>query len=334
MAITWGDAQGDELGLDPSWSSDAAGAAVLGFERWHSTALTDSWVEYVVTPPGGPVQLAARRPAPAERCRVLLKASIPGRAALVYSTFEDDDDGLALLEPAGPRLVFRDKGPVHASWYMSPGFLIRHASSTYVRHDPDFAVEEYVYRASDFGLTPSGHPSAVGDDLVFTAGDYNEIAIFAFTAGAGSRPLERFPGDRTRGASNAGADRDWIVWTRGEDRPEGEPVYPTRSVMVAPFTTDPALLVPRRLRTDPDGAIGDPWVVGCGHAARDGTPHQIQIVRIDDGRSWRLVDGPGIEWQSAIGITCEHVYVLVSQEGRFTIARIALDSLGEGSAPD
>ncbi len=149
-----------------------------------------------------------------------------------------------------------------------------------------------------------------------------------------------------QGAYNIGTDGKDLVWMIGTDHPDAEGVYATKSIMTSPFTTDPAQLQPRRLRSDWNYGQIAPFVVGCGYAAHYSSASQTQrglvIVRLSDGREWLLQDNVDHwEWQKAIGITCTDVYAEYWGEQADptevqvgNIARVALDSLGPGLPAD
>jgi len=127
-------------------------------------------------------------------------------------------------------------------------------------------------------------------------------------------------------------------------------VYPRVSVVTSPYATTNAGLSPRVLRSDVTG-YGEgiePWIVGCGYAARyvllEPSPcvftNETMIVRLSDGYAWHLLDpalGP-FSRRKPLAITCDELFALVDIKPAgatrfFNVARIRLDSLGPGDPP-
>lgn len=191
------------------------------------------------------------------------------------------------------------------------------------------------------GLAPD-RPTLLGDKAIFGVGNLTQQGIMAFDAAQGTHALIRWYGDTKQGAYNVGTDGKDLVWTHGEEHPPTPGIYPKRSIWTSPFTTDPKQIKGKRLRSDPQSAFDVNFAVGCGHAAHalhkaDG----LLIVRLSDGVSWILENSPGtFAWQDAIGVTCEEVFATVSvvpAPGNgvvYSVARVRLDSLGPGIAPD
>lgn len=152
----------------------------------------------------------------------------------------------------------------------------------------------------------------------------------------GARPLVRYEGDFTRGAGDLGTDGVDLVWAQGEGKEPQEYKYPIRHMMTAPFTSDPAALAPRRLRSTPYSNIGSQqWEVGCGYASHTAGSYRVAIVRLSDGVSWLVSQqAPDFLPSTPLGIDCTHAYMFGLFDGRYTIARVALASLGAGTPPD
>ncbi|MBI4955417.1 MAG: hypothetical protein HY908_25570, partial [Myxococcales bacterium] len=163
----------------------------------------------------------------------------------------------------------------------------------------------------------------------------------AWTPDTGVYPFIAFPWDSGRGVEGLGTDGAQMVWIYEEGKAPGEWTYPTRSIMVAPFTRDPALLAPVRLRSYPVPypAIVQ-FTVGCGYAGISDDVNHVLLVRLSDGWSWELVPGPVPAagpagrwyWGSVYAITCEEVFVRGGVG--MNIARVRLDALGPGTPPD
>ncbi|MGH7328711.1 MAG: hypothetical protein ACREJX_10210, partial [Polyangiaceae bacterium] len=91
----------------------------------------------------------------------------------------------------------------------------------------------------------------------------------------------------------------------------------------------------RRLRSEQTPPGDRPFVVGCGYAARqesDALGDGVRIVRISDGRSWRLGTQPE-SLDTPLAINCAEIFINVSQLDS-NLVRIRLDSLGPGDPPD
>ena len=161
--------------------------------------------------------------------------------------------------------------------------------------------------------------------------------IMAWTPSRGSYPFLLYPGEKDHGAESLGTDRTDMVWIDERDKGPVIGPYAERSVMASPFTDDPAALVPRRLRSFPTAKSPTvPFAVGCGHAAvRMDT--EVLVVRLSDGWAWILSPPtPATGWglREAFAVSCEEVFVLVNLGQAANIARIRLDALGPGLAPD
>ena len=188
------------------------------------------------------------------------------------------------------------------------------------------------------GVVLSG-PHAFAD-----TGTLRQLAIHAYAPEKGAFPLIRWPDDFDQGAYNIGTDGKDMVWTHGTNHEDGEGVYLTKSVMTAPFTTDPAELerTQRRLRSDPAYGYGLNFRLGCGYAVHDaGRSNGMLIVRLSDGVSWLIPYRPdrNFEMDFPHGITCDELFVGALYEKadgkrEQNIFRIRLDSLGPGIAPD
>jgi hypothetical protein len=142
-------------------------------------------------------------------------------------------------------------------------------------------------------------------------------------------------------AADLGTDGTDLVWTEGAGGwSSGLPTVV--NIMTAPFTTDPAKLKPRRLRSEQTYGFGTtPFVVGCGYAMR-GITVAMRIVRLSDGVSWRLDKTANWTWETAVAINCTEAFIDVielpaGRRGKTDgggLVRIRLDSLGPGIAPD
>lgn len=134
-----------------------------------------------------------------------------------------------------------------------------------------------------------------------------------------------------------GTDGADLVWNYGEGRTNPNDVFPMTWVMTSPYTTDPALLKPRKVRLTGNYGAVNRYEVGCGYAAHTAGSGPfdafIEVVRLADGTAWRVDPTKGTwAWGHVIALTCEEVFVWF-QGPEQGIARIRLDSLGPGIPP-
>jgi hypothetical protein len=202
---------------------------------------------------------------------------------------------------------------------------------------------QIVFHGSEAGYLQQTSATAFHDFVTWESGDGSYLGLMAWTPERGAYPFLTYPGDPSRGASGLGTDGLDMVWTYGEGKgPELEP-YPAGSVMAAAFTTDPTLLEPRRLRSQPSPHYGpvSPWQVGCGHAAVEWAVDEVLVVRLSDGWSWALTTPnpeapPAAQWHfgTVYAITCEEVFLRAGSPPAMNIAGVRLDALGPGTPPD
>jgi len=164
------------------------------------------------------------------------------------------------------------------------------------------------------------------------------------------KDLLSYGDDFTKGVADLGTDGTNLVWIEGFNRPGPSGVFPDVTAYVAPYTTDPAQIVKRALRSDLSGyPFGTgPFVVGCGYAARStfmkrdgGFEDGTLLIRLADGYAWHLADGPGVDWgwRQPLAVTCDEILVTVAERPtpsappRTNIARVRIDSLGPPTAP-
>ena len=250
---------------------------------------------------------------------------------------------------AKPALILLfDSGPDAISdWAVGEDYVVRLQYSGYWTYGWDGLKKTQLWPAPDPEGLPPNRPLVVNKDVFIEVGGIYAHGVLSWTESAGFQPLIRYVGDSTRAAGLFATDGTDMVWTLGEDGPAlGDKPFPTLSVMTAPYTTDPStrIATERRLRSDLKIWDGGYWAVGCGYAARRlGTAdlhHGMMVVRISDGRSWVFPGGaPGASvysWGEPLGLSCEELYISMKPAGDqgYTIARIRLDSLGEGLPPD
>ncbi len=170
------------------------------------------------------------------------------------------------------------------------------------------------------------------------AGDLAYHKIHAYRAGGAVVDLLSAGTDANHGYDDPGADGHDLVWIEAHaaNRTSTWDPFDTYSIMTSPVTTDPAAIVARRLRSEQGPAFGaSPFRVGCGYAARANGYH-IRIVRLADGWSWKLATDITSSWSWAepLGLSCVELFATVNAAGQTRLARVTIDSLGPGEAPD
>jgi hypothetical protein len=180
------------------------------------------------------------------------------------------------------------------------------------------------------------------EDAVFynTEGSV-EGTISVWTKEEGTRSLLKEEGVNF---DNFATDGKEMVWSRLEGLMSFEPPYDyeKKELWTAPFTRDREVLkgTARRVTKARAAVSLRPWVIGCGYAAisfsDDEYNRAIQVVRLSDGRTW-IIDNQGVpkfSWGRTVGLTCKELFTLMDYGPKTNIARIRLDSLGEGQPPD
>lgn len=179
------------------------------------------------------------------------------------------------------------------------------------------------------------------DDAVFWKAS-NEVygKQRVYTPGGGVRALRDFGTDYTRRDFDLGTDGHDLVWIFGSERTQPSGRFPKLEVMAAPYTTNPQMLAPRRIRSFQGDVGAEATLVGCGYALH-GEGLSSTLVRLADGMAWRIpadsVTG-GVQWAQPIAVTCDEVfglgYLPASPSRPTTLVRVRIDSLGPGSPPD
>jgi len=333
-------------------------ACKTGEDQWE---LVDDGVapyeDYLVGEADGPIRFTMRHVVKKDHGCILAANELrDGR--FMYQALGDGEtknfydslaDGLIYgdVGQPSPSLGPRNDTDENSSWNGNAHWFVKGTYPTLLReiYTPDLIYQQPLWISGDDpdGLPFSGAPVTQGTDIFFNVGTLSMIGIMAFDAEKGVRPLVRYYGDTTQGASNIGTDGKHLVWTHGTGKAAGEQLYPTRSIMAADYTTDAASLSPVRLRSDPSADIGNEFVVGCGYASHAAAASgDILIVRISDGVSWTLQQVPGWRWSHPLGITCEEVFAIAlidnpltsNTEQDPTIARVRIDLLGPGTPAD
>lgn len=353
MRNTWDDGAGSSLGYAPNVDTSVPGSPRIQLTRGAESglALNDRYNEWLIARADGEVEFAARATRVAPYC-MLTERSVRGRHAAWSHTgpYESVVDGLLLLdlEARSLRSGYPDDSEFVASWAAGDGWVVRNDGRlTAIR--PDGSEERVVHDGTTDpnGLGPDGRPIVVGEEIVYSAGNYSFAGIYGFHPAHGTRPLITYPSDLTQGAGNIGTDGTDLVWSHGHSRLADQTVYPEVDIYTAPFTTDPRAVERRRLRKDMAlgmGTYAKQFAVGCGHAGRYIAESGLdaQLVRLSDGVAWRLTGAQlQFRWSRVLGISCDHAYVQVAYDavgkgspGQTTIVRVRLDELGEGLPPD
>lgn len=181
-------------------------------------------------------------------------------------------------------------------------------------------------------------PRFVGDAMFFTVDTLAYSRIKVHTIDEGVRDFVSFGNDVSANAADFGTDGKDMVWTEAFGRASTSEPWSKIDIVTATFTADPAKIQKRRVRSEVAGVGAAPFTVGCGYAGHDvrtagggGT----RLVRLSDGRSWRLIQASGIGLQGILAITCDEVFVRAAVTNTESqLYRIRLDSLGPGEAAD
>jgi hypothetical protein len=250
------------------------------------------------------------------------------------------DTGLAggPMDALAPTVVYRTNtgGKMLEDYAVGQYYVARLSLGAARVHPWTMGKEWLAYNAPDDPENlPLSRVQFVGDTLFVSVHSYTRAGINVWDPAHGPRPFIRWVGDATRGAGDFGTDGVDMVWSYGEGKEPSAEVFPTRSIMTAPYANDPAAVMPQRLRSLPgDSLVVEPWRVGCGYAAHTSDTTEVLVVRLSDGWAWRVPNGPGLLLGVALGLTCEELFVAGSVNKLFTIARVRLDSLGPGEPPD
>jgi len=336
------------------WFDSDAGKSYLMFGRNGLNDDPTSKTRYrLIAEADGPVLSAFYEDSLA--CGLMTEAFTDGRYAYWVGPYVDpgpnQTEGVIAGKVGSPvdTVLTLPVGSLHTTWRVTAGWLVRWRAGLFGR--PWGSAAELTVQTPS--MDPEGYsaygPRGAGDSLFWEVGNLKYHGIMSWTQSAGGRSLVRYLGDYTQGAGNFGTDGAHMVWTHGEAKAPDDSEYPTRSVMTAPFTTDPEAVkqTAKRLRSDP-GQIGLDWfVVGCGYAARvywenagagAAASQDLMVVRLSDGVSW-IYDAPplstGFRLSGVLGVNCDEVFAHAQfLDDAVTIIRVRLDSLGPGIAPD
>jgi hypothetical protein len=343
------------IGVLPRFALDADGKALLQIGRLRDDA-NPSLFQHLVGEADGKVRV------------VYTTANNPGVSCGVYGesisathyafsiaddsltgTGDETGDGLlaGMLDEPSPSLLRHldfNKGSLYSNWAVTTKLLARNRGPV-TGLDWDLNNPFPLYTPAD---DPSGEPchgmSTAKESFFFEVGELTQHGIWCWDEQHGSHALLRHAESVPHAAANFATDGNDMVWTDLQDPLPDTSTFATLSVMTAPFSTDATVVAKtaHRLRADLYGVHGDPFVVGCGYAARHFSPGEplnnaLYVVRLSDGVAWLFpgtLPASALSWGRTLGITCDELFVTVTASNNFTIARIRLDSLGPGLAPD
>jgi hypothetical protein len=348
MDTNWNDSDSPIALHYLNFSHNPDGSAVLGFVRGTRTSGLE-----IIADADGPVRFALLSLVSEENqpgCYLLTNAVNEGK--FLFSLHGDDVDGKqstdegsigGSIDDLKPTVLTRGerKGPFIFGWAAGAKWIMRLSDGfrLHVLSWDDPSKEIFVTSpAVDPDGEAAAQPLVRGDAVFWNTTSLNQNGINVWTKEGGTRPFIRWVGEYTKGADALGTDGVDMVWAYGEGKRWNKTVYPRRSVMTSPFTTDPKKLKPRRLRAHPYDRIGNArFVVGCGYAAHkmlDQNGVATMVIRLSDGHAWTIPRAPEFTHYEPLGVTCEDVFIKGEIEGRSNIARIRLDSLGPGLPPD
>lgn len=356
MVADWTDSIA-AVALNPVVDKNPDGSAVVGFRRIMTDAEHPRILE-LVADADGPVRAAllnVRSPSDTSSqvgCSSAIRGVRQGmwlvRTQGRRAWGNADSSGLqgalgGSYDAPRPSLLQRYETWTWLSYHWAAGgkrYLSAREASLITSYSWGGGVEQFVASGSTDPEGGDYGDFVTWDDALFwSTSTLHRSGVNVWTPDGGAKPFIRWVGDATRGAGNFGTDGTDMVWSYGEGKEPAEKIYPTRSIMTAPYTTDPSALEPRRVRAQlaTTTSIGlHPFQVGCGYAAHGGGKDTVPlVVRLSDGWAWPIPTlDPGLLLYAPIGVTCDEVFAFGEIGGRLNIVRIRLDSLGEGSPPD
>jgi hypothetical protein len=315
----------------PEWiAPDTFMTRTGGNLAMHTARFTRDGTIRLIAEVDGPVRVAVREGG-RDRCTTNLARSAGG----VYAIRVFDSEATGKLDAYGggavggaldepPRMLLAMRDRVVRSFAAGTPGLVENTGDTLRLHAWTGGAPREIWREP--GLVQS-HAVFEGDALLWSASGAGVARQMVWTDRAGARTLIGFP-DRTRGAADLGSDGRDLVWLEGSGR-TGTGRYPKVAIMTAPFTVEPAALQPRVV-VDNVSSYGfgtQPFVVGCGHAARSAGGGTL-VVRLADGATAQLPDSAGADWgwRTPLALTCDELFVLV-HAGHATVARVPLATL-------
>lgn len=353
MTVNWTTSDPGPIGASPRGWVDPEGRVFLRFTRF-DTATPNPSVEYVVAEADGPAHTAIIAPMNSHTGCAILDYSDMREWRVAWFVAGDSEGGDISktkhhgaiggdIDAPHPPVLFHIVDSFHYNFSVSESWLgvFSTAGSTMTLYSWDNLTSGI--RIASAPTDPEQFaPSTLrlyGSSAFWQLNSLTRVAIMAWDATRGSHALLRWNGDSTQGAWDLGTDGQQMVWTYGQNRSPtafATDPFPTRSVMVSPFTTDPDAIRARRLRSDPSWGYMQPYAVGCGYAARGSNTADLLVVRLSDGVSWTLKmnSDPRFLFGRALAVTCTEVFANVHAGKTSQIVRIRLDSLGPGTPPD
>ncbi len=336
MAVDWTPVSQTDGGAAETGWYRADGSLVLAIRRAVNTPPNSMYELF--TSPDGPVYsalLITSHPT----CSAAFARGYDDRFVLgVYERGESRGGLFGRLDAVAPTVgVHLPKQEISYAFYASAfGPIVGTISSNHFYSWEGSDLGAFWSRAQDDGLA-LGDVQATATALFWPASDQYRHKVNVYTPGGGVRSFLSKDFELDRGYTSLGTDGHDLVWLEGMGRPKGAALFDSLRIMTAPYTTDPAAVTPRRLRSEVGGVLSsaDAFVVGCGHAAISTSEH-IRVVRLSDGQSWILPkpeSGPW-SWRRPIAVTCDEIFAMATSAGASRLARIRIDSLGPGIAAD
>ena len=334
MSIDWKTSGSNATGGPPEAYVDAQGRVILQFRNIYEDATTGRIAAMaLVAEVDGPVRQAlfTGYELPTATGFWLLQAGVaPGKSLWKIIDWDSSpnrrsaiggDD--ALLAPG---VLFSLDAGRGAAW-AGPRWAVEVLPGAYRVIDWDTGDEvATAWQGSDASI-----PRFVGDVLYFSYTAPTDSALWIWTQAGGAVRLHGYGDDPTRAVGGLATDGVDMVWLEGEGTTAAPGVFASRSIYTAPFTTEPAVLQPRRMRAWPGQQLDTiyPPAVGCGHAAFVDTsvsPPNLVLVRLVDGAGWtiRSPAGNAQSWNLPLAITCSEVFAQAGDNiRRFPLASLA-----------
>ncbi|NUP11356.1 MAG: hypothetical protein HOW73_35365 [Polyangiaceae bacterium] len=230
-----------------------------------------------------------------------------------------------------PTIVY--KGVDSFGWRGGGQLLVRkHGKSFVSRPEPGLPGTAVMTERGAVNVMTHG-------EEVYYLGAGASPGIYKWSARAGEVTILDLHGDASKGLFDLYHDGTSLVWARGEGPPPAQTgmPYPERTLWTAPLPKDNEPLEPRLLGPAPYEYLGEePLLAGCGYAAHmmpGITTNLAFVVRLSDGKMWRLPHSDLYFPQGVIGVTCEHLYLDMSVTNPYHISattlRVPIASLPE-----
>jgi len=324
---------GAEVGLVKLDSS-----VVLGAYR----SVQPGWIYQFIADADGPVHTAYLLTDP-KSCLLATPSHEEARYTLrIFEHSSSSGGGFVAgdwaLGSLGPRIAVHLSASSSHTPYASP-FAILDLTSGFTFDQYSWAngsrLPSLWSAAQDSGLQ-QGIPVFANGAAFWPSSTLRYHKVKVYTSSTGVRDLLSAGMVTTRGYGDLGTDGKDMVWIDAQGRTTDTGPFDTYTITTAPFAADPTQVVPRRLRTEegPDFDVTH-FYVGGGYAARSNGLH-IRVVRLVDGQSWVLANDLAAPWgwNYPIAVTATELFAMVNIVGVARLARVRLDSLGPGIAPD